>query len=181
MRRLSLWPLISALIFFAAGFLTHALYVRWQTPDSAIAVAPSPIGQPAAPSGAPEPQSHRVKFSPLPAPATALEKAPELPVVAARDVEHIRSLAGNQARIRGRVFKVGHSAKSNTYFLNFGPSRGSFTAVIFASAVDSFEKKKMPPSGFDGREVELQGTVKDHPQYGLEVILESPAQIRILQ
>ena len=32
-------------------------------------------------------------------------------------------MVGNRARIRGRVFRVGHSAKSNTYFLNFGPSR----------------------------------------------------------
>ena len=31
-------------------------------------------------------------------------------------VEKIRGLTGRQARIRGRVFRVGHSAKSNTYF-----------------------------------------------------------------
>jgi hypothetical protein len=123
-------------------------------------------------------QSHRVAFVPLVQPA---EKTPDAPIIPARDVEQIRSLAGNQARIRGRVFKVGHSAKSNTYFLNFGPSREALTAVIFASAVELFERKKLPPAGFDGKEVEMHGTVKDHPQYGLEVILETPAQIRILQ
>lgn len=172
---------ISALIFFAAGFLTHFLYIRWSGPEPQVEVSQRPAVQPPTANGPQEPQSHRVNFVPLAPPLPAAEKAAELPVVAARDVEQIRSLAGNPARIRGRVFKVGHSAKSNTYFLNFGPSRESFTAVIFASAVELFEKKKLPPSGFDGREVELHGTVKDHPQYGLEVILDSPAQIRILQ
>lgn len=179
MKRLS-WGVLSALIFFGAGFLTHFLYIRWSGPEQQTFFSPRPTVQPPTPAGPEELQRHRVNFVPL-APAAAVEKAPELPVIPARDVEQIRSLAGNPARIRGRVFKVGHSAKSNTYFLNFGPSRESFTAVIFASAVELFEKKKLPPSGFDGREVELHGTVKDHPQYGLEVILESPSQIRIVQ
>lgn len=179
MRRLS-WGVASALIFFGAGFLTHFLYIRWNGLEQQAVLSPRPTVQPPAPAGPGELQSHRVNFVPL-APAPVVEKAPELPVIPARDVEQIRSLAGNQARIRGRVFKVGHSAKSNTYFLNFGPARGAFTAVIFASAVELFEKKKLPPSGFEGREVELHGTIKDHPQYGLEIILESPGQVRILQ
>ena len=98
----------------------------------------------------------------------------------ARDVDRIRGLTGNRARIRGRVFRVGHSAKSNTYFLNFGPSREALTGVIFASAVESFDKRKLAPKGYEGKEVEIDGVVRDHPQYGLEVILEDPAQIRII-
>lgn len=179
MRRV--WSAVGAVFFFAAGFLTHFLYLRWNSREAVIETSASSTTQMTAPTGAPELPRHRVNFVPLAPPLAAAEKAPELPVIAAREVEQIRSLAGNQARIRGRVFKVGHSAKSNTYFLNFGPARGSFTAVIFASAVELFEKKKLPPSGFEGREVELHGTVKDHPQYGLEIILDSPAQIRILQ
>ena len=83
-------------------------------------------------------------------------------------------------RVRGRIFRVGHSAKSNTYFLNFGPSREALTAVIFASAAELFEKGKLAPKNFESREVEVQGEVKDHPQYGLEIILENPAQIKII-
>ena len=168
-----------ALLLYGAGICTHLLYVRWsQTePDGSLNPVQSAAGP--VPAGQNEPPSYRVNFVPLSAPAA--EKALELPVVPAREVEQIRGLAGNQARIRGRIFKVGHSAKSNTYFLNFGPSREALTAVIFASAVELFEKKKLPPAGFDGKEVELHGTVKDHPQFGLEVILDSPAQIKILQ
>jgi hypothetical protein len=107
-------------------------------------------------------------------------KPVELPVLAARDVEKIRALADRQARIRGRIFRVGHAAKSNTYFLSFGPSREALTAVIFNSAADLFEKSEQAPKSFENRDVEISGFIKDHPQYGLEIILEDPKQIKIL-
>ena len=178
MKRSSPAVVIAAVLCFVGGVGTHLLYVRW------TAHQPATVDQQFAPAqqvSSLQPQApltHRVIFLPLGAPPSSV---PDLPVLAAREVEKIRGLAGNAARIRGRVFKVGHSSKSNTYFLNFGPAREALTAVIFASAVELFEKKKLPPPGFDGKEVEIQGVVKDHPQYGLEVILESPAQIKIVQ
>jgi hypothetical protein len=108
------------------------------------------------------------------------EQSPEPAEFLARDVEKIRSLTGKQARVRGRIFRVGHSAKSNTYFLNFGPSREALSAVIFSSAVDLFDKAKTAPKSFENKEVEITGQVKDHPQYGLEIIIENPKQIRII-
>jgi hypothetical protein len=71
--------------------------------------------------------------------------------------------------VRGRVFRVGHSAKSNTYFLNFGPSREALTAVIFSPAVELFEKSRLLPKNFENKDVEITGQIKDHPQYGLEL------------
>ena len=76
--------------------------------------------------------------------------------------------------------RVGHATKSNTYFLSFGPSREALTAVIFNSAAELFEKSKQPPKSFENREVEISGFMKDHPQYGLEIILEDPKQIKIV-
>ena len=143
---------------FLAGLLSYSLYQRWTTP---------------VPGG----QGYPVSFSPLPPPSP---RPAEIPLLEAREVEKIRALAGNQARIRGRVYRVGHSAKSNTYFLNFGTSRSSFTAVIFASALEAFEKQKISPKSYEGREVELTGEIKDHPKYGVEAILEDPAQIKLL-
>jgi hypothetical protein len=161
---------------FLAGFASHVLYQRWNppVPETQADTLKSPSS--AQLIGA-EQQSFRVTFAPLSAPAPT-QAAIEW--VQAREVEKIRRLAGSQARIRGRVFRVGHSAKSNTYFLNFGPSREALTAVIFASAVELFEKNKLQPKSFEGKEVEVQGQIKDHPQYGLEVILENPAQIKVL-
>ena len=52
--------------------------------------------------------------------------------------------------------------------------------MIFASAVELFEKNKLQPKAFEGKEVELMGQIKDHPQYGLELILENPTQIKML-
>jgi hypothetical protein len=165
------------LLAFVGGFLSRVLYQRWnptvaesQPPLSAIQTQSLPGG---------ESPSFRVNFVPLTTTATDGNAAALTPIVA-RDVDKIRALTGQQARIRGRVFRVGHSAKSNTYFLNFGPSRDALTAVIFNSAAELFEKEKLTPKQFENREVEIVGFVKDHPQYGLEVVLEHPKQIKIL-
>jgi len=117
---------------------------------------------------------------PLAPPAAPADHAVEIPAFVARDVEKIRAFAGKQARVRGRVFRVGHSAKSNTYFLNFGPSREALTAVIFSSGVELFEKSKLSPKSFENKEIEISGQIKDHPQYGLEIIIEDPKQVKIV-
>ena len=168
--------LISLIAAFLAGFFTLVLYQRWnpQILQADKPTAPSLAQRPLVP----ELPSFDVTFAPLPA---ATEQSRELPILQALEVEKIRGLAGKSARIRGRIFRVGYSSKSNTYFLNFGPSRSALTAVIFSSAVDLFERDKLPPKAFDGREVELRGEIRDHSQYGLEIILEDPSQIRIVK
>ena len=178
MRRLAT-TIVAVLATFSAGFFTHVLYLRWSRPaweslEPVDALKNAPL------SGLGEGQSHRVSFVPLSLPAMAQENVVDLPLLVAREVDKIRNLTGRQARIRGRVFRVGHSAKTNTYFLNFGPSREALTAVIFASSVELFEKNKLAPKNFENKDVELTGQIKDHPQFGLELILENPKQIRIL-
>ena len=163
---------------FGAGCLTPVLYQRWHSAKiesgSLIDEQPRAVVDSIGPA-----QSYPASFAPL---SSALpdDSAIGLPSLAARDVEKLRTLAGRQAKIRGRIFRVGHSAKSNTYFLNFGPSREALTAVIFASAAELFEKSKFAPKNYENREVEITGTVKDHPQFGVEIILENPQQIKVL-
>ena len=166
------------LLAFGAGFGTHVLYQRWNPRVSPA--HDSPLARESANLPAVDPPAFRVNFVPAPPSPVAGGTVAELVPIVARDVEKIRSFVGQQARIRGRVFRVGHSAKSNTYFINFGPSREALTAVIFNSAVELFEKNKQSPKQFENREVEIVGHVKDHPQYGLEVILENPQQIKIV-
>jgi hypothetical protein len=166
---------LGLLIAFLAGFASHFLYQRWNPSSSATVQNPTKEKNSELRLGI-EPPSFRVTFLPT----QPVKVQADIPVVQAREVEKIRRLAGNQARIRGRVFRVGHSAKSNTYFLNFGPSREALTAVIFSSSADLFEKNKVQPKTFEGKEVELQGEIKDHPRYGLELILENPEQIKML-
>src|SRR5262245_33028559 len=159
---------IAVLAAFLAGLLSQVLYQRWNpsTADRSESANRNPLSVDFSGN-----QSHPVRFVPLSEPAIE-NRSLEVPVIVARDVDRIRALTGRQARIRGRVFRVGHSAKSNTYFLNFGPSREALTAVIFATSVERFEKSQRAPKSFENKEVELTGEVKDHPQYGLEVVLE---------
>jgi hypothetical protein len=177
LKRFSPGVAIGFLAAFLTGFASHVLYQRWNPSFSTTSETPTSGQNSGLQSFEPEPQRFRVTFQPT-SPAARIE--PDIPLVQAREVEKVRRLTGSQARIRGRIFRVGHSAKSNTYFLNFGPSREALTAVIFGSAVELFEKNKLQPKAFEGREVELVGQIKDHPQYGLEVILENPTQVKML-
>lgn len=158
MKRLSLTTTLLVLGVFLTGFFSHLLYQRWAVPVT-------------------QERTHPVIFLPLGPPAP---RQSEVPLVYAREVEKIKAFSGNEVRVRGRVYRVGHSAKSNTYFLNFGPSRSSFTAVIFSSSLELFHKGKIDPRSYEGKEVELTGEIKDHPKYGLEMILEDPTQIRVV-
>ncbi len=171
---------ITIALAFAAGWFAQVLYQRWNPPMGETAQRAALPDAPRESVVAPG-QPHRVTYMPLAEPAAAVtEPAAEVVLVQAREVDKIRALTGKQARVRGRVFRVGHSAKSNTYFLNFGPSREALTAVIFSSSVELFEKSKLAPKGFENKDVEISGLIKDHPQYGLEIILENPKQIKIL-
>lgn len=154
-KRLSVRSAALLLAVFLSGSLSHFAYRLW--------------------TGAP-------RCDGFPSGVSALESAvtADLPVVDVVEVERLRELAGARARVRGRVFRVGHSSRSNTYFLDFGPSRSAFTAVIFSSAVDSFLREDAHPDRFQGQEVELTGTVRDDPKYGLQMILEGPRQIELL-
>lgn len=154
-KRLSVRSAALLLTVFLAGSLGHFSYRLW--------------------TGAPPCDGFPSGVSVLESIVTA-----DLPVVDVVEVERLRELAGMRARVRGRVFRVGHSSRSNTYFLDFGPSRSAFTAVIFSSAVDSFVREDAHPERFQGQEVELTGTIRDDPRYGLQMILEGPRQIEPL-
>lgn len=173
---------VALLSAFVAGMAAHAGYQRlWPIlAGTAASANPSHTQEseevsPVTPSYSVNYPEHQVAAAP-----PVLAKAVDMPQLLARDLDQIRNFVGREVRVRGRVFRVGHSAKSNTYFINFGPAREALTAVIFASAVELFEKKQLPPRSLENKNIEITGRIKDHPQYGLEVILESPAQVTVL-
>ncbi len=90
------------------------------------------------------------------------------------------TLAGVRARVRGRIYQVGHSKKSNTYLHNSGPSRSAFTGVVFASALEHFEHRSISLTSYQGREVGLIGKILKHSKFGLEMVREDPSQIQPL-
>ena len=159
LRRSSVPLTALVLVAFLSGFMVRLVYARW--------TAPAPCAENLTDAAAPRGDS-----------ATTVADG-DLPEVDVMEIERLQKLAGALARVRGRVYRVGHSSKSNTWFLDFGPSRSAFTAVIFSSAAETFERADARPDQFQGKEVELTGRIKDDPKYGLEMILESPAQIRL--
>lgn len=165
---------------FGAGLFAQVLYQRWNPPaGDAPPASVAPPNWPDQSTSVPG-QAHPVTYMPLVPTTVPADTDIDVPSFPARDVDRLRTLTGKPARVRGRVFRVGHSAKSNTYFLNFGPSREALTAVIFSSSVELFEKSQLLPTNFENKEIEITGQIKDHPQFGLEIIVENPKQIKIL-
>jgi hypothetical protein len=159
------WSIAAVASAFLVGFLSHLLYQRWNE------------RQIASNDFTAQGRAYPVQYIPDSEP---LSKEVELPVIQASDLRKLRQLAGSEVRVRGRIYRVGHSARSNTYFLNFGPARSALTGVIFSSAAELFERSRIDPLTYEGREVELTGEIKDDPRYGLEMILEDPQNIKVL-
>lgn len=109
------------------------------------------------------------------------ESAGEIPVILATDLAELRKNAGETAKVQGRVHDVYHSQRSDTYFLNFGPEKEDFTGVVFRSAAKRFRDRGIDPQEYEGKTVALTGEVVDHAKYGLEIIVEDPTQVEILE
>ncbi len=99
----------------------------------------------------------------------------------ATDLDGLRKNAGRVLIVKGRVYRVYHSRRSDTYFLNFGPTKESFTCVIFKRVAREFLRKGINPLSFNNKFVKIKGRVIDHPKYGLEIILESPDRIEVIE
>lgn len=119
--------------------------------------------------------------TPFQPPLVGKEPAREILVILATDLERLRQNAGKTAKVQGKVYNVYHSKRSDTYFLNFGPKKEDFTGVIFRSALKRFRDQEIDPQKYEGKTVALTGEVIDHPKYGLEIIVEDPAQVEILE
>ncbi|MCX7919998.1 MAG: hypothetical protein N3A72_10425 [bacterium] len=97
-------------------------------------------------------------------------------IISVADVE---KYLDQSVTVEGKVLKVGYSARSNTYFLNFTEQRNGFTVVIFDRVAKQFESKKIDPYSFQGKTVHVTGTIVKPPQYGIEIILDSPENIKV--
>lgn len=99
--------------------------------------------------------------------------------ILATDLAGLKRNANRQAVVVGKVKSVGRSKRSDTYFLDFGPTRDAFTAVIFRNSAALFRARGVDIEEFEGKYVELTGRIKDDPKYGLEMIIDSPDQVRV--
>ena len=104
----------------------------------------------------------------------------EIVELSATDTRALKKNAGEEVAVIGKVLRVGYSERSNTYFLNFSEGKNGFTVVIFSSAAVKFERLGIDITSYEGRQVEVMGELIDYPEYGLEIIIEEPSQIRVL-
>lgn len=101
-------------------------------------------------------------------------------IIEAHDDEALREHSGQEAYVQGRVHNVRFLEDSGAFFLDFGPDRSSFTAVIYKKAARKFAELKIKPAKFEGKRIEVYGRIVNNRRYGPEIIVDDPAQIRIM-
>ncbi|MDI6783123.1 MAG: hypothetical protein QME64_03390 [bacterium] len=95
-------------------------------------------------------------------------------------VSDVAKYVDKTVTVEGKVLRVGHSERSNTYFLNFTPQRGGFTVVIFSKTVSKFDTAKIDIKSFEGKTIQVTGKIQNPPQYGVEIILNDPSEIKVV-
>jgi DNA/RNA endonuclease YhcR with UshA esterase domain len=101
-------------------------------------------------------------------------------VAAPIPVSDVAKYVDKTVTVEGKVLKVGQSTKSNTYFLNFTQQKNGFTVVIFAKTVSKFEAAKVDIKSLEGKTVQVTGKIQNPPQYGIEIILNDPSEIKVV-
>lgn len=109
------------------------------------------------------------------------EEPGEIAAIPATDERKLKKHVGEEVSVQGNLIRVGYSERSNTYFLDFSEDKEGLTVVIFSSAVEKFERLGISILDYEGAQVEVLGELIDHPEYGLEIIVEEPSQIVVLE
>ena len=109
------------------------------------------------------------------------EEPGKIVAIPATDERKLKKHVGDEVSVQGQVVRIGYSERSNTYFLDFSQEKDGLTVVIFSSAVEKFERLGIDIFSYEGERIEVMGELIDHPEYGLEIIVEEPSQIRVLE
>jgi DNA/RNA endonuclease YhcR with UshA esterase domain len=96
-------------------------------------------------------------------------------------VAEVEKYIDQSGTVEGKVFKVGYSSAKNIYFLNFTEQRDGFAVVSFDQVSKQFAAKKIDPNSFQGKIVQVTGKIVKPPQYGVEMVLDSPDNIKIIK
>ncbi len=96
--------------------------------------------------------------------------------VLANDAPALRSLAGRNVTVYGRVTGTAVSDSSGHHFLNF--ANREFSVICFAADLGNFPEGK-PAEVYQGRDVEIAGRLERYRDK-LQIRLRDPAQIKIV-
>ncbi len=119
-----------------------------------------------------------------PEPERTPEPEPDPPargdeVLAADDTAGILAAEGKDRTVEGKVLRAEAAKSGKIFWISFGKEKGSFQAVIFARALEAFEKEHGDlGKALVGRIVQVRGTVaiyQERPQ----IVLEQPSQLTL--
>ena len=87
--------------------------------------------------------------------------------------------AGQVVTVEGPVVTVGQTPNGSMNFLNFSKERNGFTVVIRKNTADQIKANGITLSSLQGQTVQVTGKVDNNPKYGLQIMLDNPAGIKV--
>ncbi len=94
----------------------------------------------------------------------------------------VRNYVGSVVLFEGEVCES-FATRSGTYFVKFerGMAKNVFKLVIFKQYAPSFHRAGFQIESYRGRTIRVRGLVQVHPQWGVEILVNDPSVIQIIQ
>ncbi len=122
-----------------------------------------------------------------------LLKAPPAPVVPVPlrvdeeviGLDQIQEYIGRAAVVQDYVYNV-HRSQKGTFFIKFEPLEQAprpfdgFKVVIFNDLAQNWERAGLSPLMYQQRTIRVRGVIQQHPEWGLEILVNSPRVIQIV-
>jgi hypothetical protein len=102
-------------------------------------------------------------------------------------LQEVRDYVNFAVTVQDYVHEVYRSQKTGTYFVRFEPrSRGDppftgFKVVIFPDYQSSWSKAGISIPGYQGHHICVRGVIQVHKTWGIEILVNSPRVIQIVQ
>jgi hypothetical protein len=76
-----------------------------------------------------------------------------------------------------------HESKNGTFFVRFDHDRNpisGFKLVIYKNYAEAWRARGLSPTSYAGKRIRVHGLVKNHEDFGMEIIIYSPDAITVL-
>ena len=115
---------------------------------------------------------------------------PQVPVMPGEKVitlEEVPNFVGRAVLVEAFVHEVYQTANTGTYFVRFQPRQyreppfSGFKLVIFPNYQSEWYDSGMEIESYEGQHVRVRGVVQVHPKWGVEILVNSPRVIEVVE
>jgi hypothetical protein len=102
-------------------------------------------------------------------------------------LENVYEYIGQAVVVEAQVYEVYKTMSTGTYFVRFSERQAGdtpfsgFKLVIFSGYESEWSRAGLSPRLYAGRRIRVRGLIQAHPTWGIEILVNSPRLIQILE